>query len=132
MASDTKDRDSSYTETEFDFEGSNWDKARKRFVRNHKDTEQLRLFLKSRMHGSEVKDVCLKMQEESDNKYHSGFGGILENIGTLMTIGNVAIKSAPESVGLAWMGIRMCLKAVQGDWSTFQLFSGACAISLAL
>jgi len=130
MASLTKGPELSYTEVEFDFEGSNWEKARKRFVKNHTNSEQLRFFLNSRLHGLNglvVKNECLQLQTDSDNKYHSGFGSILENIDTLMTVGDLAIKSAPESVGLAWMGIRMCLHAVQGDWSTFQLFSGACA-----
>ena len=127
MASVTKGRQSSFTQAEIDFEGSNWNKARIRFVKAHTNNTELRLFLESRMQGSDVKNMCLKMQQESDNKYHSGFGSILENINALMNIGDVAIKSAPESVGLAWMGIRMCLNAVQGDWSTFQLFSGACA-----
>lgn len=42
-----------------------------------------------------------------------------------MEIADVAIKAAPESVGLAWMGVRICLHLVRGDFAIFQLVSRA-------
>src|SRR5436189_1658914 len=115
------------SKAELDFEGFNWSKARETFKTRHKDTDQRRSFLQSQTTGTSVKDTCLKLQNEADRKYHPGLGGILEKVDALMKVGDLAIKSAPESVGLAWMGIRTCLHAVQGDFATFQLFSGACA-----
>lgn len=115
------------TKAEYDFEGYNWSQARETFKTRHKDTEQRYDFLQSQTTGSSVKETCLKLQSESDAKYFKSLGGILSKIDTLMNVGDLAIKAAPESVGLAWMGIRMCLHAVQGDFATFQLFSGACA-----
>lgn len=41
-----------------------------------------------------------------------------------MRVGDVAMKGAPESVGLAWMGIRLCMHSVLEDVTTFGLFSG--------
>lgn len=110
-----------------DFEGKNWTHARIDFKEKHENNQMLGLFLRSTTNGDDVKRECLKLKQISENKYQPGLGGILENIDALMNLGDIAIKSAPESVGLAWMGVRSCLRAVQGDWATFQLFSGACA-----
>lgn len=109
------------------FEGKNWKQARRKFKEDNEDNAELQLFLQSTSNGKDVKVQCLELKRTSENKYQQGLGGILENIDALMNLGDVAIKSAPESVGLAWMGVRMILRAIQGDWATFQLFSGACA-----
>lgn len=109
------------------FEGKNWRQARSSFKSKHENNVALRSFLGSQTDAYDVKAQCLELKRTSENKYSQGLGGILENIDALMNLGDVAIKSAPESVGLAWMGVRMCLRGVQGDWATFQLFSGACA-----
>ncbi|KAH4357885.1 hypothetical protein HBH99_256510 [Parastagonospora nodorum] len=42
-----------------------------------------------------------------------------------MTAGDIAMKGAPESVGLAWMGVRMCLSALTDDHTTFCIFGQA-------
>ena len=46
-----------------------------------------------------------------------------------MKVGDLAMKSAPENVGLAWTGIRvgLCLHSVENDFVTFNLFSGTAA-----
>lgn len=127
MIAAAQDGSPSLSAKEEKFERNNWIEARRRFKTKEKDTEQLRLFLKSETTRSSVKQTCEELREKSDNEYRQGFGSILANIDALMNVGDLAIKSAPESIGLAWMGIRMCLHAVQGDWASFQLFSGACS-----
>ena len=66
---------------------------------------------------------------ETGNKapkaYAPGVGGFLRKIEAFMKVGDVAMKTAPESVGLAWMGIRLCMHSVEDDFATFSLFSGA-------
>lgn len=114
-------------QAELDFESQNWNKARATFMGRHKDTDQRRKFLQQQTTGSSVKEACLSLQNEADLKYAKGLGGILSKIDALMKVGDLAIKSAPESVGLAWMGIRLCLHSTQDDFATFQLFSQACS-----
>ena len=119
--------ESPFNRIELDFESQNWNAARTTFMQRHKDNDTRKIFLSEQTTGPTVKEGCLKMQNEADNKYAKGLGGILSKIDTLMKVGDLAIKSAPESVGLAWMGIRLCLHSVQDDFATFTLFSGACA-----
>lgn len=119
--------ESSANKLELDFESQNWNAARKRFMAKHKDSDRRREFLANRTTGTEVKEKCKEMQSEAEGKYASGLGNILSKIDILMSVGDLAIKSAPESVGLAWMGIRLCLHSFQDDFATFQLFGGACA-----
>ncbi|EDU42232.1 inversin [Pyrenophora tritici-repentis Pt-1C-BFP] len=40
-----------------------------------------------------------------------------------ITFGDVAMQVAPQSVGLAWLGIRLTLSAIQSDFSLYGLFS---------
>ncbi|KAL9621124.1 MAG: hypothetical protein Q9160_004375 [Pyrenula sp. 1 TL-2023] len=115
------------TQTEVDFESYNWNNARAAFMQRHKDNEKRQKFLKKQTTGSAVKEKCLELQNTSDRKYSKGLGGILSKVDALMKVGDLAIKSAPESVGLAWMGVRLCLHSVQDDFATFQVFSQACA-----
>jgi hypothetical protein len=42
-----------------------------------------------------------------------------------MSVGDIAMKGAPESIGLAWMGIRMCLSTLSDDFTTFGIFGQA-------
>lgn len=115
------------SQTELDFESHNWNNARVAFMQRHKDNEKRQKFLKKQTTGSAVKEKCLELQNTSDRKYSKGLGGILSKVDALMKVGDLAIKSAPESVGLAWTGVRLCLHAVEDDFATFQLFSQACA-----
>lgn len=52
---------------------------------------------------------------------------VLEKIGILVKVGDLAVKPAPESVGLAWMGISLILGALQDDFQTLQVLGSACA-----
>ena len=111
------------------FERAYWEKARKSFKqgrmqgkKDKEDEKKLDDFLKDWSTPQETKELCKKVQKEADDEYSPSVGGILEKIEFAMSVGDLAIKSAPESVGLAWMGIRWCLRSVEDDFATFQTF----------
>lgn len=107
------------------FERIYWEKARKNFKQGRKekdDEKKLDDFLKERSTPQEAKELCKATQKKAGNEYSPSLGGILEKIDIAMSVGDLAIKSAPESVGLAWMGIRLCLHSVADDFATFNIF----------
>ncbi|KAF2761902.1 hypothetical protein EJ05DRAFT_496790 [Pseudovirgaria hyperparasitica] len=110
-----------------------WEKARKAFKagRLDKDGEKTESkiddFLKERSTPQEARELCKATKQAAGEEYSASLGGILEKIEIAMQVGDLAIKSAPESVGLAWMGIRLCLHSVADDFSTFSIFGQACS-----
>ena len=115
------------SKAEVDFEGQNWNAARAAFLQRHKDNDRRREFLGDQTTATSVKESCLQLQGSTGNKYAKGLGKILSKMEDLIRVGDLAIKAAPESVGLAWTGIRLCLRAFEDDYAAFQLLSGACA-----
>ncbi|KAL1604963.1 hypothetical protein SLS60_004504 [Paraconiothyrium brasiliense] len=112
------------------FERNYWEKARRNFKEGRKDKDdekKLDDFLKERSTPQETRELCKTTQKKAGNEYSPSLGGILEKIDIAMSVGDLAIKSAPESVGLAWMGIRLCLHSVADDFATFNIFGAACS-----
>ncbi|KAJ4355542.1 uncharacterized protein N0V89_003559 [Didymosphaeria variabile] len=112
------------------FERIYWEKARRSFKEGRKDKDdekKLDEFLKERSTPQETRELCKSTQKKAGNEYSPSLGGILEKIDIAMSFGDLAVKSAPESVGLAWMGIRLCLHAVADDFATFNIFGAACS-----
>ena len=109
------------------FEKKTWADARAAFEASGHDPEKYSPFLKSYSSPDDAKQLITKSKSEVGAQYGDKVGKILEKVNVAMSMGDIAIKSAPESVGLAWMGVRMCLNAFQDDYATFQLFSGACS-----
>ena len=116
-----------FSEAEINFEATNWSSAREAFQRKGHDKKRVAEFLKSYETAQSAKAGCIETQNKAGHKYAKGIGGILSKIETFMKVGDLAIKSAPESVGLAWMGIRLCLHSVEDDFAVFNLFSAAAA-----
>jgi len=77
--------------------------------------------------AQQAKASCGEAQAKAKKEYKPVVGGILSKIKIFMKVGDLAIKSEPESVGLAWAGIRFCLHTIEDDFATFSLFSGAAA-----
>ena len=119
--------EASFSKVELDFETQNWILARTAFEQRHKDNDMRREFLGTQTTGLSVQESCLASQREAGSKYAKGLGNVLSKIDSLMKVGDIAIKSAPESVGLVWMGIRLCMSSFRDDFATFTRFSGACA-----
>ena len=115
-----------FSALELDFETRNWRAARARFQNQSKhDPERVNDFLGQHESPLQAKEFCVAAQGKASKQYAQAVGGVLSKIETFMKVGDVAMKGAPESVGLAWMGIRLCMHSVQDDFATFNLFSGA-------
>jgi hypothetical protein len=111
------------------FEEQNWESARQKFLINHKSSDhqaRLQEFLSDRITITEAKEACKASQSKAKAEYRPTLGSIMEKIEIAMKVGDLAIKSAPESIGLAWAGIRLCLHSVEDDYATFATFATAC------
>lgn len=116
-----------FSDAELSFEARNWNQARESFQTKHKDRKGLAEFLKNQKTVDQAKARCVEAQKKAGQKYSKALGGILTKIETFKKLGDLAMKAAPETVGLAWMGIHLCLHLVGDDFNTFNMFSGAAA-----
>lgn len=116
-----------FSAAEMDFEARNWKAARNAFQyqRGHKDNKAIDDFLSRQETPQQAKASAFEPGKKAGKQYASGVGGVLSKIEAFMQVGDVAMKTAPESVGLVWMGVRLCLRSVEDDFATFNLFSGA-------
>ena len=119
-------------EGELSFDDKAWASAREQFKENrraqHKraDTEEaLENFLRSHCGPEDARKYVKDAQKEKP-QYNAGLGAIMTKIDAYMKLGDLAIKSAPESIGIAWAGIRLCLHSVQDDFATFSQYNDAC------
>ncbi|KIW24280.1 uncharacterized protein PV07_10007 [Cladophialophora immunda] len=108
------------------FEKEAWNAARAVFSGSH-DPINFQPFLKDYTTPESCRSSVVQAQKDANSEYNGKLGAILDKVDQFMKVGDLAIKSAPESIGLAWTGIRLCLHSVQDDFATFSLFSGACA-----
>jgi hypothetical protein len=111
------------------FEEQNWDRARQKFLDQHKSSNhpaRIQEFLEDRITITDVKGACQATQQKAKEEYRPTLGSIMAKIEIAMEVGDLAIKSAPESIGLAWAGIRLCLHSVEDDYATFSTFATAC------
>ena len=116
-----------FSAAEMSFEARNWRAARDVFQnqRGHKDKKAMADFLRQQESPQQAKASCIEASNKASKQYAPGLGGVLSKIEAFMQVGDVAMTAAPESVGLAWMGIRLCMHSVEDDFATFNLFSGA-------
>jgi hypothetical protein len=109
-----------------EIEKANWDKARDIFKskleKDHK-TDAIELFLKDYTSIEDVQKTADKIGQDANNNYKEGYvtiGGkkllrkekiatLLERVRQLANIGDIAVKAAPETIGLVWCGFRMML-----------------------
>lgn len=118
---------------EIDFDSKAWADARHQFKTDcksqHKseDTDaDLDDFLRQHCSAEDARNFVTNVQKQKP-QYAATLGATLNKIGLTMKVGDLAIKSAPESIGLAWSGIRMCLHLVQDDFATFNQYNDACS-----
>ena len=116
-----------FSAAEMEFEARNWRAARDVFLnkRGHKDKKAMADFLTRQESPQQAKASCIEASNRAIKQYAPGVGGVLSKMEAFMNVGDVAMKTAPESVGLAWMGIRLCMHSVEDDFATFNLFCGA-------
>lgn len=109
-----------------DLEKSYWSEAIELFRGDRsRDEKQTANFLKEWERPEAVKGFFENTKRRADKEYSPRFGRILEKVEVAMSVGDIAMKGAPESVGLAWMGVRMCLSTLSDDHSTFEVFGQA-------
>jgi hypothetical protein len=109
-----------------DFEKAYWREAIELFKESSdRDEKQTASFLKEWDRPEEVKNFVENTKRRAEKEYSPRFGRILEKIEVAMSVGDIAMKGAPESVGLAWMGVRMCLSTLSDDYTTFGIFGQA-------
>lgn len=107
------------------FEAQTWKIATERFRAKHNDQDRLESFLKTRISIQQAKNACKEAENNAAKEYSPVIGGILEKINMAMQVGDLAMHAAPESVGLAWAAVRMCMHSINDDFATFSLFSSA-------
>lgn len=116
-----------FSAAEMDFEARNSRAARDvfQYQRGHKDKKAMAEFLRHQESPQKAKASCIEASNRASKQYAQALGDVLSKIEAFMQVGDVAMKAAPESVGLAWMGIRLCMHSIEDDFATFNLFSGA-------
>jgi hypothetical protein len=110
-----------------DFEALTWREAVNNFrMQSDHKTQRLDEFLKTYTTPQAVSQTLRERQRDAPNQYGPVLSKVLGKIDIFLAAGDIAVKGAPESVGLAWTGISLALGSIQDDFATFQLFSGAC------
>lgn len=106
-----------------------------------KDQELLTAFLQQRGSPKETREAAESLQVDTQQKYGSKNVGdveipaqwidkIMGNINNFVEAGNIAMKGAPESVGLAWFAVKLTLTAIQNNYELYSFFgSGLSDIS---
>jgi hypothetical protein len=84
-------------------------------------------FLQTHKTPQDVKKVCLERKQKSSEASGTIMAKIFSKIDIFLNAGNIAVKAAPESIGLAWTGISLVLGSVQDDYQTLQVFGSGCA-----
>lgn len=110
------------------YENEAWATAVTAFSKSgvHKE-ERVQRFLKQYKSDRAVQKICEDKKKKNPDQYGKIMSKILDKIGIFIKAGNLAVKAAPESVGIAWMGISIVLEAVQDDFQTLQVLGAACA-----
>lgn len=109
-----------------EFEKAYWREAIELFKESSDaDEKQTANFLKEWDRPEQVKSFFESTKQRADKEYSPRFARILEKMEVAMSVGDIAMKGAPESVGLAWMGVRMCLSTLSDDHATFGIFGQA-------
>ncbi|KAM7211429.1 ankyrin-3 [Rhypophila decipiens] len=98
-----------------------------------KEQEVLAAFLRERASAEDTIEAAETLRSDSQRKYGSKKVGDIEipqqwvdkimgNIGTFVEAGNIAMKGAPESVGMAWFAVKLTLTAIQNNYELYSFF----------
>ena len=116
-----------FSAAEMDFEARNWKPAGATFQNSskHKNKERVAELPSQQELSQQAKESYIAAKNRTSNEHVPVVVGVLSKIEAFMKVGYVAIRTAPESIGLAWMGIRLCMRSMEDDFTTFNLFCGA-------
>lgn len=94
-----------------------------------KQLQQLQDFLVSRATPEEAKASALVLKDCADKRHDNKdwiskdwINNIMANIDKVIDLGQPLIKSAPESVSMAWFCVQLGLKAMQSHHQLYSLF----------
>ncbi|KAL9070018.1 MAG: hypothetical protein Q9157_005969 [Trypethelium eluteriae] len=109
------------------FESQAWAKALQQFREdsNHRQ-ERIDRFLQRYESERSVQKICQERKQKFSEQYGKVLSKILDKIDIFVRAGNLAVKAAPESIGLAWTGISIVLSAIQDGYQTLQVFGSGC------
>ncbi len=114
-----------------------WEEGRDQFIKDLRghgvETQTVDQFLQDKAASEDVRHSCLSLQADSERKYGqveiAGKGipkkwiaRIMDNVGKFVAVGDIAMKGAPETVGLAWFAIKQVLNAVQNNYKLYDFF----------
>jgi hypothetical protein len=117
--------------------------GRQRFIKDaearydsSKDLEMLRDFLAQNASPEDARAEAGMLKEKAGKKWNTKNVGSVEipaawidklmsNIGNFVSVGDYAMKGAPESVGLAWFAVKLTLSAIQGNYDLYTFFGSA-------
>ena len=117
-----------------------WDEGLSQFLAQLRDSgadnATIDGFLKDKASPEDTKRSCLSLQTDTGKKYGQlEVAGqkvpgkwvqmIMDNINRFVMITDYAMKGAPETVGLAWWGIKQVLNAVQNNYKLYGFFGTA-------
>jgi ankyrin repeat protein len=91
--------------------------------------KQLQEFLESSATRKEANESADALKKGVDTRHgnkgiisQAWIDNIMNNISNAMTVGDVVIKCAPESIGMAWFFVKLGLNAIQSNHQLYSLF----------
>ena len=116
-----------------------WDEGLNQFLddlrRRKVDERTIREFREERSSPEDARQTCRILQTDVDRKYSDPevadrkmgkwVSGLMNNIDRFVMIGDIAMKGAPETVGLAWFAVKSVLNGIQNNYKLYMFFSGA-------
>lgn len=107
-----------------------WEEARDAFVRQLRsqkvDGQSMDQFLQDRATPEDTRRSARALQTDSDRKIPARWiVRIVDNIDIFVVIGDLAMKEAPETIGLAWFATKLLLNALQRKYRLYTFFGNA-------
>ncbi|KAL9586770.1 MAG: hypothetical protein Q9203_003742 [Teloschistes exilis] len=107
-----------------------WEEARDAFVlqfRNQKvDCQSIDQFLEDRATPEDTRRSAGALQTNSDRKIPARWiVRIMDSIDKFVVIRDLAMKEAPETIGLAWFANKLLLNALQSNYRLYTFFGNA-------
>ncbi|KAL8665296.1 MAG: hypothetical protein Q9202_002347 [Teloschistes flavicans] len=107
-----------------------WEEARDVFIRQLRnqnvDGHSIDQFLQDKATPDDTRRSAKALQTDSDRKIPAQWiVRVMDNIDKYVALGDLAMKAAPETVGLAWFATTLVLNAVQNNYKLYAFFGNA-------
>ncbi|KAI1822235.1 ankyrin repeat-containing domain protein [Xylaria intraflava] len=102
-------------------------------LKSGKEQDVLSSFLANRETPQQAASAAQSLKDHSDKKWSGQnmrgkpvpahwIDKVMDNIQYFIKVGNFAMEGAPESVGLAWLAVKLTLSAIQSNYELYSLF----------